>query len=571
MNFSFVMVSSVPRETDKKMMEILRILAEHDKILGAKTIAEELKKKGYNLGERAVRYHMRILDEKGFTKRIGYSGRKITKKGLKEMEKGLVYDQVDFIFSKFEEMIHYTSLNPETGEGKIVVNTSIIPPEALPVVEEAFKGGLCVSPHVKLEKTDKNYRIMTVCGTTIDGLLLKEGIPILPTFAGLVEIEDYTPKRFTELIAYKKTSMMPLEAFTAGEMTSVLDVIKYGNGKIPANFRLIPEAGIKKALKLFNKLKRINIGGILKIGGSGENLLGIPVEDGMVGIAIIGGITPICAAQEAGYKTNIKMAETLMEFKKLNLFTHNKNLLKEPKSPSKEKVRFLLAKAWNLIQKVDLEPDKMTGKIIANISILKRKNLDMALETIKEVCEKKPEYSPLPYFKIMELNKDRVGIATVCSLTIDGILINHGIMSTPTYSGLLEIKGNMRRFVELTAYNGSSLDPHQIYISKDMTRVHDSLKGSGRILASLREIPYIAREEALEVIDKLQEAGFNILKTGATNEILYNAKVKRYKAGIVIAGGLNPIAAVKEKGLDIKIKAVESLMDINKFLSINEI
>ena len=91
----------MPDETDRKMIEILRILADHDKVLGAKTIAEELKRKGYDLGERAVRYHMRILDEKGFTERIGYAGREITEKGLKELDKGLIYDQVDFSFSKF--------------------------------------------------------------------------------------------------------------------------------------------------------------------------------------------------------------------------------------------------------------------------------------------------------------------------------------------------------------------------------------------------------------------------------------------------------------------------------------
>jgi repressor of nif and glnA expression len=80
----------MPQETDRKMMEILRILAEHKDILGAKTIAEYLKNRGYDLGERAVRYHMGILDEKGFTERIGYAGRQITPDGLKELEKGLI-------------------------------------------------------------------------------------------------------------------------------------------------------------------------------------------------------------------------------------------------------------------------------------------------------------------------------------------------------------------------------------------------------------------------------------------------------------------------------------------------
>ncbi|MBC7089240.1 MAG: DUF128 domain-containing protein [Methanobacteriales archaeon] len=565
------MVSSVANETDKKMMEILRILSEHEEILGAKAIAKELKKKGYNLGERAVRYHMRILDEKGFTKRIGYSGRKITKKGLKEIEKGLVYDQVNFIFSKFEEMIHHTSFNPNTGKGKVVVNTSEIPPEALPIIKKAFKEGLCVSPHARLEKIDEKYKIVTVCGTTIDGLLLKEGIPIIPSFAGLVEIENYTPKRFTEFIAYKKTSMMPLEAFTAGEMTSVLDVIKYGEGRIPANFRLIPETGREKALRLLDKLQKMNIGGVLKVGEAGKNLLGMPVDDGMVGIAIMGGITPICAAQEAGHDISIKMAETLVEFSKLDLITRHRKLLKEPGTPSKEKVRILLTKAWNLIQQVDFDPDTITGKVIANISILKKEDLNKALKIIKKVCEEKPEYSTSPYFRIIKLEGDRVGIASICSLTVDGVLINQGIMSTPTYSGLLEIKDDMRRFVELTAYNGSSVEPHEIYISKGMTRVYDSLSGSGRILASLREIPYVAREKSLKVVEKLRESGLNILKVGKTNEILYNAKVGRYKVGIVTPGGLNPLAAVKENGVEVKVKAVESLMDINKFFIINKI
>lgn len=68
------------KEFDKKLLEILRILAEHNEVLGARAVARELKERGYDIGERAVRYHMRILDERGLTKRIGYSGRKITKK-----------------------------------------------------------------------------------------------------------------------------------------------------------------------------------------------------------------------------------------------------------------------------------------------------------------------------------------------------------------------------------------------------------------------------------------------------------------------------------------------------------
>ena len=223
-------------------MEILRILADKDDVLGAKTIALGLKKKGYDLGERAVRYHMRILDEKGFTERKGYAGRKITPKGLKELEKGLIYDQVDFIFSKFENMIYNTTLDPNQAWGNVVVNTSIFREKkgVMDILKEVFTKGIAVSPYVRLtsekdENDEEYFKLDTICGTTIDGMLRKVGIPVIPQYGGLVEVDDYTPIRFTELIAYKKTSMTPLEAFTDREMTSVLEVVREGTGYIPVH------------------------------------------------------------------------------------------------------------------------------------------------------------------------------------------------------------------------------------------------------------------------------------------------------------------------------------------------
>ena len=55
-------------ESEHRMIEILRILNEQDKPTGSKLIADELKNKGFNLGERAVRYHMQILDERDIPK-----------------------------------------------------------------------------------------------------------------------------------------------------------------------------------------------------------------------------------------------------------------------------------------------------------------------------------------------------------------------------------------------------------------------------------------------------------------------------------------------------------------------
>ena len=564
----------MPDETDRKMIEILRILADQNKVLGAKTIAEELRRKGYNLGERAVRYHMRILDEKGFTERIGYAGREITEKGLKELEKGLIYDQVDFAFSKFEGMIYQTSLNPKSGKGNVIVNTSSITDDkkVMDIIKEVFGKNIAVSPYVKIsemksenESSQKEIRLDTVCGTTIDGMLLSQGIPVIPQYGGLVKVEDYIPIRFTELIAYKKTSMTPLEAFTAKKMTSVLNVAREGNGMIPANFRMIPAAARENAVELFEMNHKIGISGLLKIGESGESVLGVPVEEDMVGIAITGGIAPLCAAKEAGCNVNIKLAENIMEFNDLSKLTSTKPVLKTTGPETSEKVKFLLSKAWNLIYNVDLDLDSQTGNVIVNVSYVNNQDLDDALEIIDDIFKSKPEYCTSKFYKILpHSDGDKTGIATVCSFTVDGILTKNDILTTPRYGGILEIEEKGPRFVELTAYSGSSLDPHEIYISKEMTSVLDTLNGNGRILASLREIPYLARPDAVEIIEKVRKSGFSVLKIGEPSELVYNAKIERYHVGIVTPGGLNPIAAIMEEGIPVEVKAVETLMKLEE-------
>ncbi len=560
----------MPQETDRKMMEILRILAEREEVLGAKTIAEELKKKGYDLGERAVRYHMRILDEKGFTERIGYAGRQITNKGLKELEKGLIYDQVDFIFSKFEDMIYQTTLNPSDGTGKVIVNTSSFKygKDVIEILKSVFKKGIAVSPYVKfldpIPEEGGEIKLDTVCGTTIDGMLLGRGIPVIPKYGGIVNVENYVPTRFTELISYKKTSMTPLEAFTDKNMTSVLQVIEDGNGSIPANFRLIPMSARENAVKIFNNLRKLGITGLLKMGKKGESVLGIPVDDNMVGIAVIGGIAPLCAAKEAGFDVNIKLAENTVEFGEMQSLIKPKPILKSTGPELHGKVEFLLSKAWNLIYQVDFDLETHSGKVISNLSYVKTEELDDALDIFEEVMKTGPQFCTSKYFRIVPGREpDKTGIATICSLTLDGILVKNGVSTTPQYGGILETDGKQPRFIELTAYSGSSLDPHEIYIAKGMTSVLDSIKGAGRVLASLREIPYIARPTAVDVLEEVQDAGFSVLKIGKPSELVYNAKVERYHVGIVAPGGLNPIAALKEQGMDVEPKAVETIMKVS--------
>ena len=554
-------------ESEHRMIEILRILSQQEKPTGSKLIADELKEKGFNLGERAVRYHMQVLDEKGFTERKGYSGRVITSLGREKLEKGLIYDQVDFIYSKFEEMIYLTDFNYITQEGNVVVNTSTVyNEESINILKEIIESGLSVSPYVNINegKSGGEIEVTTLCGTTIDGILLNEGISSQPQYGGLLKIEDSQPVRFNELISYKKTSLTPLDAFSSPKRTSIRDVISTGDGIIPANFRLIPGVGREKTVEILKRLDDIGIGGVLGVSDEGKDILGIPVPDGMVGIAVVGGITPFCAIQEAGEEIDIKIAEEIMDFKTLSPITGQiRNQLKPVKHDIQPKIPFLLSKSWNLIQQVNFDVEKRKGNIISNVSYLNKKDVDYALSIMEETYNDNPKYIN-PYYKLINHpeNDEKVGIATICSLSIDGILINNGIMSNPKYGGLLELT-EPPLFIELISYNGSTVDPHKIFLSKNMTSI-SSERSPSKILASFKEVPYIARDYAVDLLDTLNKIGFSIYKIGKPREVTYNAKAENYNFGVVAGSGLNSIGAVRERGVDVEVKAIEKLLPFEK-------
>ena len=554
-------------ESEYRMIEILRILAKQDQPIGSKLIADELKEKGFNLGERAVRYHMQILDEKGYSEKKGYSGRVITDLGREKLEKGLIYDQVDFIYSKFEEMIYLTDFTYMTQKGNVVVNTSTVyDEESIDIMKGIFESGLSVSPYVHLneDKIGGEIEVTTICGTTVDGVLLNSGIPSQPQYGGLLKIEDSQPINFTEIISYKKTSITPLDAFTNANLTSVLDVINSGDGVIPANFRLVPGIARQKTIEVLNELNKIGIGGVIGVSQEGKDLLGLPVPDGMVGIAIIGGITPFCAIKELGENIDIKIAEEIRNFSTLTPITSRiKSQLKAPIPEKQPKLTFLLSKSWNLIQQVDFDIEKQKGEIIANVSYVARDDLDSALSVMEDTYNRNPKYIN-PYYKLIAHpdDADKVGIATICSLSIDGILINNGIMSNPKYSGLLELT-EPPLFIDMISYNGTTLDPHKIFLSKNMTSI-SAVDGPSKILASVKEIPYITRDYAVQILDILNNIGFSIYKIGKPREVVYNSKVDNYNFGVITGGGLNSIGAVKEKGIDIEVKAREKLIPFEK-------
>ena len=167
-----------------------------------------------------------------------------------------------------------------------------------------------------------------------------------------------------------------------------------------------------------------------------------------------------------------------------------------------------------------------------------------------------------------------IGLATVCSIVINGTLLKAGIPIDSRFGGILQIRnGKPLRFAELIHYTGTSLDPSEVLIKAGMTSIKDAVnKADGKILANFREMPALCRPVAEEVLRKLRKSGINgLLLLGNTSEPACEIIVKSNRIGMILYGGLNPVGAAVESGIEIETHAMSTMMEYQKLIEIREL
>jgi len=331
---------------ERKNLLILRILREAQQPLGARIIARRMEEAGVAMSERTVRYHLKLMDEKGLTKLQGHrDGRVITPMGAEELDNARVQDKIGFAISRIENLAFRTTFRPKSRKGSLPVNVSLFPrerlPETLEAMKPAFDSGLHVSDLVAL--ADGGHRLgdvlipegkvgfATVCSVVINGVLLKNGVPMDSKFGGILQIKKGVPLRFVEVIYYSGSSLDPSEVFIRGKMTSVHAVLEKGEGKILANFREIPAPSRVSVEKTIARLRSAGIGGVLTLGEIGEPVCQTPVELNKIGMVLLGGLNPAACAQETGIDLDNRAMSTLMDYEELKPFRDVAGALKRRK------------------------------------------------------------------------------------------------------------------------------------------------------------------------------------------------------------------------------------------------
>ena len=246
-----------------------------------------------------------------------------------------------------------------------------------------------------------------------------------------------------------------------------------------------------------------------------------------------------------------------------------------------DKIGLIASKIDELSYKMDFSINSLKGNVILNISTIHTEDYKKSLKQMLLIFKKnlglgqfvtigKPG-SEIANFSVP---KNRTAIGTICSVTVNGILLNAGIPVTSRFGGLLEIRnGEPIRFTQIINYDGSTLDPLEIFIKGKMTSVIKTAQtGNGIIGASLREIPAVAIPEAYKIKKKLDKIGLNgILMIGNPGQPLLDIPIAEGKAGIIVTGGLNPLAAAEESGIETDNVAMGTLFNFNKLTHVSQV
>ena len=245
-----------------------------------------------------------------------------------------------------------------------------------------------------------------------------------------------------------------------------------------------------------------------------------------------------------------------------------------------DKVGLMSSRIETMAYRMDFDLYQKSGKVILNVSLINKADFKKALEIMSPVFKAKLSTGEMVavaeeggQIGEMIVPAGKVGFGSLCSINLNGILLKHSIPIESKFGGILQIDGERPlRFTDIINYSGSTLDPHEIFIKGKMTSVGEAAVGSGKILAGLREIPSVSRDEAEAIIRKAESTGIGrAIMLGRAGQEMLGMPVGMERVGIVVPGGLNPIAAVEEYGIETESKALQTMIDFSQLKNFWEI
>lgn len=310
-------------ESERKILEMLRILKDSGEPMGAKRLSEMMADRGYVLTDRAVQYYLSYLDRRGFTRKVGNAGRVLTPRGIAEIERALVEERVGFIISRLERLAYRTTFDPASATGDVAYNLTIVPEDEMESVSSAFsrviEGGFGFFSGYRVMDRDpripRGYGgILTVCSITMDGVLQHRGIPVRLAYGGRLSVERGRVAGFLDLIDYRGTTVDPLQLFISARLTSLRQLLEKGGGVALANVRRIP---LEARTETENALALLRDCGFVIPIAMGAEFLNLPSDPYRLSLVAYSGMNCPAIAFEQGFSIRTEIGAGTIPFSRI--------------------------------------------------------------------------------------------------------------------------------------------------------------------------------------------------------------------------------------------------------------
>ena len=279
--------------SERKYLELLRILAESHEPLGAKRLSEKMAERGFVLSDRA------------------------------ESESALVDERIGFIISRLEQLSFRSTFDPATGTGSVAYNLSFVREEDLPGVTAAFDevaeigyGFLGTYRIVDADPRipDGHVGIMTACSVTLDGVLQKMGIPARLEYAGRMAVDENGSAGFLDLIGYRGTSVDPLHLFISAGLTAINRLVTTRAGVALANVRAVPAAARDRVEEAAGLMMEC---GFTFPAGNGIGEFNLPRHPYRLSVVAFSGMNMVANAVEKGYAIRTEIGAGTIPFERI--------------------------------------------------------------------------------------------------------------------------------------------------------------------------------------------------------------------------------------------------------------
>lgn len=220
-----------------------------------------------------------------------------------------------------------------------------------------------------------------------------------------------------------------------------------------------------------------------------------------------------------------------------------------------DRIGFVISKLERLAFRSTFDPSSSTGDVAYNLTIVPNDILEPVSHLFDQVrdagCSFFSGYSFID--RDPRVPPGHTGILTLCSITMDGVFQHNGIPVKVAYGGTIQVEEKKPlRFMDIIGYQGSTVDPLQLFIGAGLTTIHNYINtGSGFLLANVRQIPGRAEERGRSLISQMQECGFRFPLTMGKGRI-FNLLTDPQRLSLVSFSGMNSIGCAFEAGYKLR-------------------